>query len=372
MQLCLVVLVASQLQAQTRCEKQKLPSSLQWVSSMEVLKDGSQVALADPVTGSLWRFNFEGHKMEHLPMDRRIRSITGLDGDGLFAECTDTEAILLSSEFEVQKPVGLRNRGLAEPTGLGSIYTGWAAHDSYFIGAGTRRNSGLDLTNPELPYAVRHGFQTGFLTGRIDTNTGTITEVDLLANVQMVYPNYFLLGYRYFTGNDKGLFFVDMQPPKASLYSLRPGEKMATQLELPLPESLIGVQPIQEDRSAHPAARALNAIESESMIAGLYSASNHLLVVTREPDVGTSTKWLVYPINLADPETSIEPLRLPTNAPQLSLAVSDRFLYGLERSSVDASGDQEIGPLFRVPTTWLLDSQDSPLNASSPKVLACK
>lgn len=180
---------------------------------------------------------------------------------------------------------------------------------------------------------------------------------------------YYTLGHRYIAANDSGLFFLSMGD-SAEIYKYSPGDAGPTKLGA-VPAAYSNVPVLNGNRNLS-GKRDLDIvfeeIRNQRMAVGLYGQGRFLYLLTREPESGEKTKWLLHQID-ARAGTVTGRVRLPTSSKNLTIVPAPSAWHVFERGSLsDLDG---VRTLITVPAPWITNPRTSPLKDENSGV-ACR
>jgi len=240
--------------------------------------------------------------------------------------------------------------------GFGALYN-WATASDQLFAVGTFHSS-ESLENSSSNY------QLGFLRGRLKRGSVHVEKVELVKPFD--FSPYYMLGHRYVTVNDDAAFFLSMKG-SAELYTMSLSSEQGLRKLKPtaLPSEYSQVPSLPAAAGPSDASLIFRAIESNSLLVGIYGYGHMLYLLARSPS-GNQTTWWLYQI---DPQQDkiMGRLLLPTAAHHITIVPSPTSWFIFEKGPVVAAGLQKIESLITVPTDWIVNVTSSPLRERNNK-----
>ena len=332
-------------------------SQLHWISGIEYDQKHNAILISDPGNSQdrkLLVYHPDDKAITRLPAagDASPTSITKVQDGYLLKERDDVT--FLGPDWQRIGKTNLRLTKSGVLSGLGSLYTNWVTRGSRFIGYGSVTGFGnADVTR--LKGNPARGFQLGFVTGRITTNSELPRDIKLLEAAEDA--SLYSLGFPYFAATDQDLFYVRIvkgEPVAIKRVHESPDGAITLSqlLGSVIPRDFLVVPPLTavHDETA-PASVRFREIEKSKMVAGIFGQGKYLYLLTRQP-FGSETQWLLHQID-PDAQRILGTVRLPTTAAFLSIAVAPDNWYLFERQEFLEWGKQIIKTVVRVPTAWI-------------------
>jgi hypothetical protein len=293
------------------------------------------------------------------PAGRTLQSVVAL-GAGFLLAYSD-KSMSLTDAF--CRNVVLRtsaNTGPAdEQDALGGLWTWTVTKDDEIVGYGT-----LDL--------AKGGYALGFVAAHLNEK-GTLAASDakLVKAMSNSSAQFYTNAYNYVTANDVGAFVVAMEG-EASIYWYKSRSEPPTQIANAIPPTYRHMHPFSTALSGPSDEPArYNEIEQRTMPVGLYGKGRFLYLLTREPGRDRhGTVWLLHKI---DPRSggALGSVRLPTEAPHISLVTAPENWYILEEGRATEKGELPVTSMVDLPAEWIEDLGNTPLRGVERSRVAC-
>ena len=365
----IILLLASMSMEAQQCTRYELHEPPSWVSTATYDSANGVLLIADPKMNELLRLSpVKSELSRHVFANGfKVSTVTNF-GDGFIVKSREG-ARLLDADLKEVGSFNFKQNAEKNSTGLGSLYSNWAALEGTFLGYGSAVGAGIDPTRGDRDPG--RGFELGFVTGTLDLEGGSVRDVKLLEATDD--NEFYLLGNQYFASNNKGIFFVRMIGGYASVATLVADARQPIQSLASFPKGYASIPKTGDRGFGIPTfAEYFEQLESVTMPVGLFGSVDDLFLVTRERGgLPGSTKWLVHsiPLDSAEPIVSYT---LPTAAKHITFASSDENLYLIERGHVRSWGEQSIKSVVEVPLKWLRSGDSSPIFVGRSKLIRCK
>jgi hypothetical protein len=291
--------------------------------------ENKRLLLVDPTTDRVVSYNLlvgEGETVSELSADLRPVKIARA-GDGFLLELADGSMLSLDRRLAVtEKNLDAK----LSPTSRTSLFQWASAKPGTFAAFAS----------------VVHD-QYGFYSSQNNS------PLQLLLPADEHQKDFFSLGYPFLAADSetKTTFFLSMAK-HPTLYRVKNGK--AEKLSAALPPQYATRPDFKSPPVTGPSSAIARFAELEtfSIPAGLYAQDGYLYLLTREPAGKDETAWWLYQIDPAGAGRVRGSVRLPSNAPHLTvIPTPDRGWMLIERGKVELVGkhqEQKIGPVVVV------------------------
>jgi hypothetical protein len=318
------------------CSRVSLSPPPAWLSDAIWLRGSGKVLAVDAGLNRLLLYSSDG-KGTILPEPKgEYPTLLAASGDRILLELVGREVITFDADLK-ERQTATFLKDVATPLGPLSAVNQWTAVDDSLLFFGHVRGANLP-----------RGYQPGLF--RIST-TGTAHAAELLQRVNSW--DYYVLGYQYLTSFDKAGYFLNLDH-EARLYEIEPGSPPRL-LPAAVPPEFRSVPPINAKMNGPADAPALyDKLERLKMLTGIYGNPDDkkLYLLAREPAPKGVTVWWLYRVDPKQGKVEGK-AQLPTKAKHLSVVISPKAFYLIERGDLDTLGRQATNTMVTVPVSLI-------------------
>jgi len=339
-----IALTATALAAPIQCPRVELsispspePPKPNWISS--ALWANGKILAVDSALNRLLAISPTGEGTVVQEPKRSMPSLLAKSGRSFILKLVGLDALSVGEDLAVGSANGFL-RTATNPEGkVGSIFQ-WVGLDDSILAFGSLRS----------PRLLPDGYELGFL--RIPVSGAALGTRLIEPPRPPLKGDYYLLGYQYVAALGETGYFLRMESgAQVRLFELPPGAAKATELPATvIPEGFRTAPTFDATMHGPAEAPAVYAhLEQMTLAAGLYGGPDgkYLYLLTRQPGKSSvETDWQLFRI---ERDRVVGSFTLPTSAPEVTLVFSPETLFVIERADLNASGQQRIDHMLKVP-----------------------
>lgn len=317
------------------CESKILDTQLEWTSSALWTANDRELLVVDPLYRRILRYSYTGRGLGPIPqgigaaLENLAPVIIKPYRAGWILQLADEHMLILDGNYIPRKRVDLRQVGERDDAKLEGVWL-WTPAGDDLVALG------------DLHRLRDSSWNSGFIRFPL-TAPGRFT---LLRPVFQEALEFYRLGFPYLTSLGDTAYVVAMD--KTARLLRMPKDGPVTELGVSLPRRDLPSLPAYYRSNDLPV--VMDAVERSTMPVGLYGWEGSLYLLSRAPEPGEGTAWVL---------TQIDPLRdrivgsvnLPTRADHLTVVPGANRWAFMEKGPVRSWGRQNVERVLFVPAS---------------------